>query len=430
MADHMRPPRATLPPHALATSAAVAVALITAAAASGCGSDARGTEAGAAVRDTLPDGRVVVRWSALPGDEADPVSPDLRIGSVEGDGPDVFGDVRGVAEGPAGAIYVLDFQAAELRGFGPDGTFRRILARRGEGPGELSRPNGMLVGPDGTIWVKDHGSYRIVGFDPGTGEEVARHPTVVQGYGYVWDGAVDREGRFWKPWQHAVDPASRRVWPEPGLQENESRRYYLRYDPRTETRDSIPLGRGTSRSFVAEVAGGRMYAGLPFAAGTELAVDPDGHVWSAWSEDYRIARIDEAGDTVLVIELDAEGPPVTDEDRRSFLERITRGEEGQVANRLEAGLSPHFPERRPVIEGLSVDRPGRLWVRRAPAAGEPVRFDVFDRGGEFLVTLRVDAPLVSHMRPVIGRAHLYGLVRDELDVPYVVRVPLPEALAG
>jgi hypothetical protein len=95
-----------------------------------------------AERDTLSDGRVVVRYRAIAREVADTLVPDLRIGQMEGAGPETFGSVRGIEVASDGTIYVLDGLASEVRAFAPDGTHLRTLTRQGEGPGELRQANG------------------------------------------------------------------------------------------------------------------------------------------------------------------------------------------------------------------------------------------------------------------------------------------------
>lgn len=402
----------------------LALFLLLGAFASACGGDVP-DEASAPARDTLPDGTVVVGHTSLPDTAAVTVEPDLRIGSLEGAAHEVFGNIRGVEVAPGGDLWILDYQAAEIRAFAPDGSFRGVIASRGEGPGELMEANGMVRGPDGVVWVKDHRRWALVGFGPG-GEEVARHPTVTRSYGYIWDGAVDAEGVFWKPTAHSV---SYQRPTETGVVESTGRGYYKSYDPRTETYDSLYLGDFTRRSYaVIRPDGGGSFFGLPFSAGTLTAFDPEGSIWSARSSDYTLARIDAAtGDTTLVVEAELHGPLVTDEDREVWLARLDRFDDGQAA-RIRRDLEPLFPERKPVLDAISVDDEGRLWVRRTGGPGERPVYDVFDREGDHLATLALSFIPAPGLKPVVRNGRLYAATLDELDVPYVVGAPLPDEL--
>ena len=62
---------------------------------------------------------------------------ELRLGQIDGIGPEVFGDVHDVAVDEMGHIYVLDYGWKEVRVFDREGRHVRNMARDGEGPGEF-----------------------------------------------------------------------------------------------------------------------------------------------------------------------------------------------------------------------------------------------------------------------------------------------------
>ena len=66
------------------------------------------------------------------------IEPDLRIGTLD-EGPASFADIRGVAVGEGGSVWVLDFKTQEIRAFDAKGKFIRLIARSGSGPGEIRR---------------------------------------------------------------------------------------------------------------------------------------------------------------------------------------------------------------------------------------------------------------------------------------------------
>src|SRR5687767_1702897 len=69
------------------------------------------------------------------------IEPELRIGALEGDGPDNFGSIKGIAVDDQDRIAVLDAQAQEIRIFGADGKHLRTFGGKGAGPGELADAN-------------------------------------------------------------------------------------------------------------------------------------------------------------------------------------------------------------------------------------------------------------------------------------------------
>ena len=95
------------------------------------------------------------------------------MGTGDGDLATVFGDVRGIEAGRYGTIYVLDYQASEVRAFDREGRFLHTVASKGEGPGELTEANGMILIGDTLLWIQDHAKWMMIGVDR-EGKEVAR----------------------------------------------------------------------------------------------------------------------------------------------------------------------------------------------------------------------------------------------------------------
>lgn len=372
----------------------------------------------AAVRDTLPNGAVRVRYAAL--DTAPVVvEADLRVGAVDGDPNFVFGDVRSVEAGSDGTLYVLDVQASEVRAFDGAGRFLRTVATRGEGPGEISGANGMQLVGDTMLWVQDHGTWMMLGLST-AGDEIARVPMPVRSYGYVWNGAIDDHGRFWKPATHDERPLP--LEPPEGLNEGVMHEFFKGWDPATETSDSVYLGKRAWRSWVLYRGSGRSFYGVPFDALPITRIDPAGGFWRAHTGDYRIARLDEAGDTTLVIEAAVDARPVTDAEREEWVE--TASARGAPRRSLEqivalAGGS------HPVIAGLTVDDRGRLWVQRDAVEDTPPIFDVFARDGTYHGSIRPAFRPASYMPLRIRAGRMYAIVRDSMGVSYVVRAAVP-----
>ena len=86
---------------------------------------------------------------------------ELRIGGADS-GAASLNDVRDIALGARGQIYVFDYQAQEIRLFDAGGKFVRLVGRKGAGPGEFTQPNGIRTAPDGSLWVNDHSNARFM----------------------------------------------------------------------------------------------------------------------------------------------------------------------------------------------------------------------------------------------------------------------------
>jgi hypothetical protein len=153
-------------------------------------------------------------------------------------------------------------------------------------------------------------------------------------------------------------------------------------------------------------------------------VDPDGGFWQVYNNTYRVARLNEVGDTVLIVEVDADPIPVSRKYRADFVERS--GERGPRYRRIAEERVQLMPETKPLIRKLIVDDEGRLWVRRWVEDGADPLYDIFDRNGEFhgsvKLEFRPDRPLFIRIR----HGHIYAVVLDELDVPSIVRAELPD----
>jgi hypothetical protein len=378
---------------------------------------------GAAVRDTLPDGTLVVRYGSLADAPPSRLDLDLTIGVPEGDPNLIFGDVRAVDAAADGTIYVLDFQAAEVRAFDANGRFLRVVASSGEGPGEIGAANGLVLVGDSVLWIQDHGNWRMMAVTP-DGDEVAAAPMHVRAYGYVWDGTIDRDGVFWKPMSHSDSP--RRPYPpEEGLLEERGRAYLKSYDPRTEIMDSV---------FVAEVAfravvsrndrGGYSYRGIPHDPRVLTVVDPAGGFWQASGTAYGIARLDATGDTTMLVEVDAEPVPVTQEEKARYVEEVVaRSPSDRRAAEEVAALVPAF---KPAIAELMVDDEDRLWARRAGAEESPPVWDIFRRTGEYEGSVAFSFQPAPYLPIRVRRGRVYGVIRDSLDIPAVFRSgPIP-----
>ena len=61
-----------------------------------------------------------------------------------------------VAFGPDGTVFVGDgYGASFIHAFGPDGSWKRVIARPGKDPGQVSCPHGMTVDARGTAFTKE-----------------------------------------------------------------------------------------------------------------------------------------------------------------------------------------------------------------------------------------------------------------------------------
>lgn len=372
---------------------------------------------GAVSRDTLPNGTVVVHYGEMPAGEVALAEIDLSLGEIEGDPNFIFGDVRGIEAGRDGTIYVLDYQASEVRAYDDEGRFLRKVASRGKGPGEITEANGMVLVGDSILWIQDHGQWMMIGVST-EGEELQRFPMHVLSYGYIWSGTVDNRGRVWKQRTHSDQ--ERTFPPEEGLTEGSGREYMVSFDPVADVTDSIYLGEGSFRTMISRNnRGGYSYRGVPNDPRPITVVDPAGGTWRTSSGSYRIVRLDERGDTVLVIDSDTPAPPVTAGDRSEFVEAMV--ERSRDQRRVAEEIAGLMPDTKPVISSLTVDDEGRLWIGRTGPDDTHPQFDVFGRDGGYQGSVELAFRPAPYVPIWIRQSRVYAVVRDSLDVPFVVR---------
>lgn len=397
-------------------------ALIALAASWSCTTD--NSNSSGAVRETLQGGGSLVRYGSLPAVDAGAplvfdVYADLKLGVLEGDPNYIFGDIRGVEATSDGTIYVLDYQASEVRAFASDGAFIEVLAASGEGPGEIREANGIFLQGDSLLWINDHGQMDIIGVDL-AGDEVTRFPFPVRSYGYIWNPVWDNRGRLWRATNHSDDEP--RWPPETGLVESTARVYRKWYDPVTAETDSVYMGERTGRSYISEEGGGWSYRGIPFEAGELAYVIPAGGFWHANTASYRLVRTGESGDTAVVIDADLPAPAVTDEDRSGFVRAMV--ERDPDSRRAAEAIAALMPDVKPILRGAFVDPDGRLWVQRVTDGDAPNFYDLFTPDGDYLGSMRLMLDGVPRGPLRIRHGNIYTWYLDELDVPFVVRIPL------
>lgn len=356
--------------------------------------------------DTLPGGAVQVT-SPLEGtwgdDEGWWLEEELRIGTSQGDGPELFANIAALAVDDPGRILVLDQQARELRIFGPDGEHLRTIGRSGSGPGEFTNPVGLAVHPhEGTIWVVDPGNARYSVFAP-EGDLLATHPRPVGYFAWPWPGGFTHEGELYDVVAGGLLHVS--AAGEPG--------------------DTVWVPEHDTPTVRVADPDGTMRMSLipPFSPRRHWRFDPTGHLWSGVSDGFHFTGQTLGGDTVRIVRRDHEPVAVTraeaDSLREQSEELIARnaGPNAQVDGDLRA------PPNKPAFETFLVDDEGGLWVEPSRAMDDPVRqLHVFDPAGAYLGPVEADPGLrLVNVRPVFRDRALYAVVTDELDVPHVVR---------
>jgi hypothetical protein len=394
------------------------------------GSEGAGAGSWTAVADTTGDTITVRTTAGSVWGETTRLVEEVRIGTMDGADEYIIGDPRSIAVGNDGVIYLLDRQVPVVRAYGPDGTHLYDIGRSGGGPGEYESPDAMATLPDGRVIVKDPGNARVAVFSP--------------------------EGAFLENWRH-------------GGGFNTSRRYYVdsagysypmillnmgtapwdwlyglsRTSPSGELLDT--LAAPTWDYEIAQVTGSREGSSsssqVPFTADVSWTFSPHGYFVGGLSTDYRVdlfrpdaphLRIERQWTPVPVQSAEAE------ERRRRMTERFRR----QFGSWRWNG--PDIPDTKPPYSDMFADFDGRIWVVLSQEAvatmteeeareeerisgrvplrfREPAAFDVFDAEGRYLGFVRAPASLRTDPEPLARGDTVWAVVRDELDVPSIVR---------
>lgn len=346
--------------------------------------------------DTLPGGAIVVHnpgaglWDTS---TAWRLEQDLVIGAVEGSGPEVFGEIAAVDVDMHGRIYVLEEQAQEIRVFDSAGTYLRTLGSEGSGPGELSRAFGLAFDDLDRLWVPDVGNRRLTVFDS-TGEFADDYQRPL-GVVYPFLGGFDKSGRFWDV--------------TPSFDDTYASFYFVRFDSITGGFDSVPPVRYRRD---VESTTLTMFFLRPRMT---IAFDPAGYIWFGWTGDYRLFQRSMSGDTARIIERESRRVPVSHSERERILAEIAE---------FPFPVDPVLiPTEKPAFNRIVAGENGHLFTNVPGSGDEKGRLiDVFNGDGVYLG--RLTAPVaLDWMIPLrITSSHILGVTRDELDVPYVVRL--------
>lgn len=349
--------------------------------------------------------------SDAPTDSHDPVvaTEALTLGSLQ-DGPEAFGRVTGLIEDPAGRIYVLDSQAAEVRVFAPDARYLYSFGGKGAGPGELSEPCCLAWGPDGSLWIRDAGNARYSSFrvEDSSAVFLSSRAMVHTDQSYLAPVTFTADGDL-------VDVGHRRT----ADGEQELVRFVV--DSRGEVTEAGALTRTSP-----EALGGhtvqrgpvRYFLYQPFSTRDLVAHGPQGRWAHGLSSAYEVTLREGEGSRMI---LGTAARPELSSEERASADRRMEADAARVGVSVDQ-LPYGVPDSKPPLQAIFFDAAGRLWVELSQPDGLPRVADVWALDGT--LTQRVQWPEeISLAYPAwVGEHSALGLRRDSLDVEYVVRL--------
>ncbi|MDT8342241.1 MAG: hypothetical protein RQ751_12075, partial [Longimicrobiales bacterium] len=296
------------------------------------------------------------------------------------------------------------------------------------GPGEFAQPDGGLaVLGDGRVVVRDPGNARMQVFSP-AGEPLATWAVIPGGFNSsnaMYAGQGDT----------LVTPILLNL----GSDIREWRRGMLRVAPDGAVVDTLPLPDAAYEEpmLEARLEGSVSRTSVPYAPGEHVAWHADGFFMHGIAEAYAFTLLDPSGP--MRMERSVERPPVTAAERAEETARITADLRSTDPNWRWNG--PAIPERKPAFDGIYPGEDGRIWVyRQGPGVEreDPVYdpsdptsvedrwrdtplFDVFERDGTFLGTVRAPLEMSRSPAPVFRGDRVWAVARDDLGVQRIVR---------
>lgn len=330
------------------------------------------------------------------------LAPIVSIGpesAFESDTPEAFGSVYGVAFGAAGNVFVADGLNREVRVFGPDGEHLRTFGRQGEGPGEFGNLN-SLAWVGSKLLTLDFGTGRIGEFSS-DGEWLGQRSEF---------GGIGGGGGALRFYPVSANRAFVRTYsPARGGM------IFAGHNDAGPTADTFPPLRApegiVSGIQCTSATTLRSYP-IPFAPRIVQHPGPDGTIYSAVTDEYRIA-VTRGADTLRLIERELPAEPVSDQEWEAGNEEYY----AFLNENPSASCEPRRPDKpvaMPFVEDLFVAPDGRLWVEVVRAAGN--RWEVFDSTGALVGA--TPAPDRSTV-PAFGPGQLATARQDSLGLSHV-----------
>jgi sugar lactone lactonase YvrE len=325
-------------------------------------------------RGGVPRGRTRLGYLALPGlplllascgggAEGSALDPDLiprlevveelRLGVAEGREEEMFGQVGPATVTDGGELWFFDGRPPRIHRFSMEGEPLGTVGREGEGPGEFSQVRGMLALDGGDVLVLDAATSRLTRFGPeGTLVDTSPLPEGVSA-GPI---ARDLEGRLYLRARGRPAPTGEPAW---GVYE------WLRLDARLSVTDRLPAP--PEDRDVIMVFGTTVGPVTPNMTETRSVLGGTGEVIWAHNRSYVLRRGSPEPETADTLGAVAARPVLK-----------TPGERSELEERIRQSMGPSAQQRldpeKPVIQDLTVDQDGRLWVRlRAEAEHFPER---------------------------------------------------------
>jgi hypothetical protein len=325
---------------------------------------------------------------------------ELSIGVPEGDEAQMFGSSVQFNVDERGNIYATDWDAKQIKKFGPDGKPLLIFGRKGQGPGEFQNPGVVRFLKDGTLYLSENFGNKLIFFDEKG--VYLRQSTLPADIYDIW---ITPAGTYLGNEQAAPQYVGE------GPIENAIKVYDGSFMPILELcRDSFVF---PDRS-LGPAQGYAQITNESLARPHAMAVmGPDGRLYFGRSDVYAIDVLAPEGRKLKTVSRDVEALPYKAQDREFILKeeeermKSMTGSEPLVKEYL--GLL-RFPEHKPFFLSLVPMDDGGLAVVVDREGSTAVRLDLFDREGAFLGRVRA---AISPLNLMFKNGKAYALHEDE-----------------
>lgn len=363
----------------------------------------------------------------------------LRLGRVEGAGPELFSEVYALALGGDGRIYVGDNASGTVRVFGPDGSFLHEMGGRGGGPAEVTMVNDLFVVGDTVGLVDWQRGGKLVLFRS-DGSYLANRTFRRPDGSHVMPVRPGPAG-----WLASVmDPYRPSPLAEGEERSRSSRIHMLDFETGEpgEVLYTVPL----APMYGMQGAEGGTAPSL-FPPMASWGFDAAGRFYLMDGTAYRVNVYDPAGSRVRSVRRAYEPRPLDEEDVRVLREEALAkvdsasggrpGARERLARRLDGQAGLPMPATVPPLARILVSRDGSFWAERRDAHDpglhaaslmfgpfgrvpwEETVWDLFGPDGRFRGTVALPPRFRAY---AVEGLQVVGVLLDALDVEHVVRL--------
>ncbi|MFW6202350.1 MAG: 6-bladed beta-propeller [Gemmatimonadota bacterium] len=333
-----------------------------------------------------------------------------------------------------GHLRVVEAMESTVFVFDSAGRFLGRRGRGGRGPGEFESP-GAIGTLDDSVWVSDSRLRRVSWFDL-DGNHLHTRPWSSPARAPVFTPNEVR-GVF-------VDGTAAAEAGVPGAllgSGSVTEVPLLRLDAEGTVLDTLHLLDVGSTTLMLEIRDLRSFTAQPFGARDLWAAFPDGSgvvvversaAGSDGTVPVEVTRLTPGGERVWSRVLESSARPVTSAEVDSAVAAIAERRRHLVSNRrtLERQVRRelHVPAYHPPVERVVAAADGRVLLRRRfPEPSGRYGWVVLESAGVPQAAVTVDTAV--HVRWAGGR-HLWGVRRDELGIPALVRLRRAEGPDG